>query len=223
MNKKVKKIIMVLVAILVLFTAVGPPVVGVVQANDVEVDEQINLETSNEAEVYQPIQLPSEYVAQEQKSNQALDYIKEKYGHSEIEVTEIESLTITPEDEERVSKALEEYLSLTGYNPLLRRFGRNWWNSRRFIGTVIDVGLIAVGIGAAARSRAALASLLQTHRTLITRVVQGQILRRVGIGVSGIIMSAIRLATTLAGISIGGAIAWGLDRADGRLDGYILA
>ncbi|HAP14802.1 MULTISPECIES: hypothetical protein [Lactococcus] len=209
---------MVLVASLVLFTAVGLPVVGVVQANDVKVDEQVNSETSNEAEIYQPIQLPSEYVAQEQKSNQALDYIKEKYGHSEIE-----SLTITPEDEERVSKALEEYLSLTGYNPLLRRFGRNWWNSRRFIGTVIDVGLIAVGIGAAARSRAALASLLQTHRTLITRVVQGQILRRVGIGVSGIIMSAIRLATTLAGISIGGAITWGLDRDDGRLDGYILA
>ncbi|MEY8457787.1 hypothetical protein [Lactococcus ileimucosae] len=214
---------MVLVASLVLFTAVGPPVVGVVQANDVKVDEQVNLETSNEAEIYQPIQLLSEYVTQEQKSNQALDYIKEKYGHSEIEVTEIESLTITPEDEERVSNAVDEYLSMTGYNPLLRRFGRNWWNSRRFIATVIDVGLIAVGIGAAARSRAALASILRNHRTLITRVVNGQILRRVGIGVSGILMASIRFAATLAGTSIGGAIAWGLDRADGRLDGYILA
>lgn len=34
MNKKVKKIIMAFIASLLLFTAVGSPVVGVVQAND---------------------------------------------------------------------------------------------------------------------------------------------------------------------------------------------
>ncbi|WP_270323307.1 hypothetical protein [Lactococcus petauri] len=34
MNKKVKKIIMAFIASLLLFTAVGAPVVGVVQAND---------------------------------------------------------------------------------------------------------------------------------------------------------------------------------------------
>ena len=165
---------MVFVASLVFFAAIGPPVVGVVQANDMKVDENV----------------PS---------------------------------TLTSEAEERISNAVDEYLSMTGYNPLLRRFGRNWWNSRRFIATVIDVGLIAVGIGAAARSRAALASILRNHRTLITRVVNGQILRRVGIGVTGILMASIRFAATLAGTSIGGAIAWGLDRDDGRLDGYILA
>lgn len=34
MNKKVKKIIMAFIASLLLFTAVGAPVVGAVQAND---------------------------------------------------------------------------------------------------------------------------------------------------------------------------------------------
>lgn len=220
-----KKIITAFAASFVLFTAVAPPFVGVVQANDVKVDEQVNSETSSDNEIYQPIQLPNEYAEQEQKSNQVLDYIKEKYGKIEIDVAEVETLTITPEDEARVAEALKEYLSLTGYNPLLRRFGRNWWNSRRFIATVIDVGLIAVGFGVAARSRAALVSILQRHRTLITRVAQNQILGRSGIAVPvpGLMTTAFRLATTLTGISIGGAIAWGLDRADGRLDGYILA
>ena len=101
---------------------------------------------------------------------------------------------------------------MTGYNFLLEI----WKKLRiRFIGcSTIAVGIVC--------SSCCLDSILRNHRTLITRVVNGQILKRVGRGVTGILMASIRFATLGQERQLVVPSA-GLDRADGRLDGYILA
>lgn len=103
-----------------------------------------------------------------------------------------------------------------------RGFGRHWWNSRGFVGGVIDAALIVIGIGTAAKSAQTTIKILRANRRNITRVVEKQISS--GIGVSGILGGAIDLVGTFVGnFSVGYFIACGLDKADRRYDGYILA
>lgn len=172
---------------------------------------------------------------QEKISNQAVAIIEKKYEdipedtnnlNSENEVENTEQYTLNEIDEERVNQAVSEYLNMVGYNPFMtmnRGFGRNWWNSRNFIGQIIDIGLIALGIGTAIRSAQAISRILRANRRNITRVVHNQIMSRVGISVSGFIGAGIDIASVISGVSIGYGIAWGMDYADGRLDGFIWA
>lgn len=112
---------------------------------------------------------------------------------------------------------------MTGFNPRMRGVGKNWWNSTGFVAGVIDVGLIAIGLWTAASNFGAVRTLLRNNRKNITRMVEKQILSKVGIGVGGFLNSMIDIALVISGASVGGGLAEGLDRADGKNDNYILA
>lgn len=112
---------------------------------------------------------------------------------------------------------------MTGFNPRMRGVGKNWWNSTGFVAGVIDVGLIAIGLWTAASNFGAVRTLLRNNRKNITRMVEKQILARVGVGVSGLLSRMINVARTIASASVGGILAEGLDRADGKNDHYILS
>lgn len=163
------------------------------------------------------------YSKEEKNSELALEKIKEEYGDVPPKFNEEGEILLTPEDEMRLDTATTEYLKAVGYSSYLRRFGRNWWNSRSFIGGVIDVGLIAIGLWTAASNFGAVRTLLRNNRKNITRMVEKQILSKVGIGVGGFLNSMIDIALVISGASVGGILAEGLDRADGKNDNYILA
>ncbi|HGQ1211331.1 TPA: argininosuccinate lyase [Streptococcus pneumoniae] len=86
--------------------------------------------------------------------------------------------------------------------------GRNWWNSRGSFATVLDVGLAIYSGGATIYSAYAISSLIIKH---------------VGSAAGHLVNTALNVALTVTGFSLGGAIAYGADWADGSLDGYIFA
>ncbi|WP_270608361.1 hypothetical protein [Enterococcus thailandicus] len=190
----------------------------VVLANELILDE-----TQNSESYFNDEDLAIYYSKEEKNSELALEKIKEEYGDVPPKFNEEGEILLTPEDEMRLDTATTEYLKAVGYSSYLRRFGRNWWNSRSFIGGVIDVGLIAIGLWTAASNFGAVRTLLRNNRKNITRMVEKQILSKVGIGVGGFLNSMIDIALVISGASVGGILAEGLDRADGKNDHYILA
>lgn len=165
-------------------------------------------------------------VEQQQKMDQALAVIAEKYGKTTPTLDENGQVVITPEDEARAEQAVNEYLSMIGFSDMMlmqRGLGKHWWNSTGTISKVIDVALIAAGIGAAFSSAAAARAALKAAKGVITRVVKSALKKAAGSAVAASINGAINIALTVSGASIGGLIAEGLDRLDGRNDGYIFA
>ena len=132
-------------------------------------------------------------------------------------------MVLTLEDEVRMEQAINQYLAMTGFNPRMRGVGKNWWNSTGFVAGVIDVGLIAIGLWTAASNLGAVRTLLRNNRKNITRMVEKQILSKVGIGVGGLLNSMVNIALVISSASVGGILAEGLDRSDGKNDNYILA
>lgn len=180
-------------------------------------------------------QIQPEFEQEEAASERAVTIIAEKYGEIAQEESHINNIndneslneyTLTKEDEDRVEQAVSEYLAMVDYNPntLARGIGRHWWNSRRFVANVLDIGLIAIGIGASARSAQTLAKLVRANRRNITRVVEQQIQRHVRVRISGYVAAGLNIISVISGVSFGYAIAWCIDYVDGRrLDGYIFA
>lgn len=101
--------------------------------------------------------------------------------------------------------------------------GKHWYNSVDSVGTILDTALVAVTGGAALTSGYAARKIIKTHRGVITRVVRKQLLKHVGSFSKGFISTALDVALTAGGTSVGELIAKGLDRADGRRDGYVFA
>ncbi|MCU9813112.1 hypothetical protein [Paraclostridium sp. AKS81] len=95
------------------------------------------------------------------------------------------------------------------------------FNTTGFIGTAIDAGIIGITGGTAYFSKKAASKLIRQHRGAITRVVRKQIQKHIGGAYASAASSAIDFALTVGGASIGSLIAEGLDRADGRNDGYV--
>lgn len=146
-----------------------------------------------------------------------IEKIKEDYEKVQPKLEENGELLLTVEDELRMEQAISQYLAMTGFNPRIRGVGKNWWNSTGFVAGVIDVGLIAIGLWTAASNFGAVRTLLRNNRKNITRMVEKQILARVGIGLSGLLSRMINAALTIASASVGGIL------ADGKNDHYILA
>jgi hypothetical protein len=73
------------------------------------------------------------------------------------------------------------------------------------------------------RSTQAISQLIRANSRNITRVVESQIMKRVDISASGFLTAALDIAGTISDISVGSAIAYDLDKDDGRLDGYFMA
>lgn len=190
----------------------------IVSANELFPDE-----TQNSESYFNDEDLAIYYSKEEKNSELALEKIKEKYGDVPPKFNEDGEILLTPEDELRMEQAISQYLAMTGFNPRMRGVGKNWWNSTGFVAGVIDVGLIAIGLWTAASNFGAVRTLLRNNRKNITRMVEKQILSKVGIGVGGFLNSMIDIALVISGASVGGILAEGLDRADGKNDHYILA
>ncbi|MFW8054403.1 hypothetical protein [Vagococcus fluvialis] len=142
--------------------------------------------------------------------------------------------TLTEEDEKNIEIAMDQILdgetqaifNPNEFNPMMmaRGFGKKWWNKRAFVGNVIDAALVVLGIWSSARSVKAAMKIIKANRRNITRVIERQIAKRIGISVGGIISAAIDFVGNLSGyFSIGYLIACGLDWADRRYDGFIFA
>ena len=190
----------------------------IVSANELILDE-----TQNNESYFKHEDLSIYYSEEEKNSELAHEKIKEVYGDVQPKFNEDGEIVLTPEDEVRMEQAINQYLAMAGFNPRMRGVGKNWWNSTGFVAGVVDVGLIAIGLWTAGGSVSAVRTLLRNNRTNITRMVERQILAKIGIGVSGLLNSMFNIALTIASTSVGGVLAEGLDRADGKNDNYILA
>ncbi|EOE6380005.1 hypothetical protein ACKO6X_002805 [Enterococcus hirae] len=103
------------------------------------------------------------------------------------------------------------------------KLGKKWYNKRSNIATAIDIALIAVGIGATAKTSSTVIKLIRANRKNITRTVERKIAKTLGKSAASWVGTAISIGLTLEGTSVGDLIAKGLDKADGRYDGYIFA
>ncbi|QED60968.1 hypothetical protein FUT28_04805 [Enterococcus durans] len=92
----------------------------IVSANELILDETQNSESHFNHE-----DLSIYYSKEEKNSELALEKIREEYEDIQPNFNENGEIVLTPEDETRLNKATSEYLKALGYNPYLRRFGRN--------------------------------------------------------------------------------------------------
>ncbi|EHD1581076.1 hypothetical protein N4497_000004 [Listeria monocytogenes] len=110
------------------------------------------------------------------------------------------------------------------YNPRLRGVGKYWWNSRSFVGAVLDAAFIAIGFGVGVKSATTLMKVVRSNRQTITRTIEKQIKLALGLSIGATISKALDMISAITGVTLGCAIAWGIDYVDGRrLDGYIFA
>lgn len=148
-----------------------------------------------------------------------------------IENEDNDVYTLTKEDEKKIDQVVDEYLNQNnvpkntgplGIEPY--GFGKKWWNSRDFVGKIIDAALTVIGIGGGFRTAKGVMQIIRANRKNITRIIEKHIAKKIGIGIGSIVSGALNIASTLSGkFSIGYFIAWGLDIADRRTDGYICA
>lgn len=165
----------------------------------------------------------NQYAEQESIAEEAFEKIQQKYGRTRATVNSSGAIVMTAEDEVRVEKAITEYLEMVGYNPRLRGVGKNFWNSKSFATKVIDVAIIAMGLSGSYASAAAVRKIIRANRTNITRVIEKDILKKIGLGGANFASAAIDTALIITGTSIGAVVSEGLDRADKKNDDYIFA
>lgn len=102
--------------------------------------------------------------------------------------------------------------------------GKHWWNKRGNVATVIDVAAAAIAGWGAISSALAVRKLLKTNvGKRLTSGVAIQLSRQFGSAVGHAFSGALNIGLTAINLSIGGIAAYGLDRVDGRLDGYVFA
>jgi len=124
---------------------------------------------------------------------------------------------VLPKNHVMVKEEEMEYLEGGG-------LGKHWYNKRSFIATVIDVG-IAIYFGVSgylsiARAKNIIKSL--TGRTMKAKIA-ARLSSYVGSVFANFFGAVIDIITAISGFSVGGMIAYGMDRLDGKNDGYILA
>ena len=101
---------------------------------------------------------------------------------------------------------------------------KHWWNKRGNVATVIDVAAAAIAGWGAISSALAVRKLLKTNvGKRLTSGVAIQLSRQFGSAVGHAFSGALNIGLTAINSSIGGIAAYGLDRVDGRLDGYVFA
>lgn len=101
--------------------------------------------------------------------------------------------------------------------------GRNWWNSRGTLAKVFDVGFAIYTGGATIFSVAAIRKAIKANKGAMTRTLHGMITKHVGSAAGHLASGDLDIALTISGFSLGGAVAYSADWADGRLDGYVFA
>ncbi|HFE9851871.1 TPA: argininosuccinate lyase [Enterococcus faecalis] len=102
--------------------------------------------------------------------------------------------------------------------------GKHWYNSRGNVATIIDVASIAIAGWGAVSSAVKVRKLLRTNvGKRLTSGVAIQLSRHFGSAVGRAFSAALNVGLTMCSASIGSIAAMGLDRIDGRYDGYIFA
>lgn len=99
--------------------------------------------------------------------------------------------------------------------------GNGWYNSRGFIAAAIDIGIAVVTAGQAIAGIYAIKAFLKSNSRKIVKNVSKTLLKYFGSVSASVVSCAIDVALIAAGTSIGGLIAYGLDYADGKLNGYV--
>lgn len=164
------------------------------------------------------------YLEEQQKSELALEKIKDEYKDVQPKFDENGELIVTNEDELRIAQVVNDYLTLTGFSQRLRGVGKNWWNATGFVAGVIDAGWIVLGLGLANASANTVKAIIRNNKRNIARVAENVIVAQIGITtVRGKALAAIEIALALVGTSAGGIIAEGLDRVDEKNDNYLWA
>lgn len=77
--------------------------------------------------------------------------------------------------------------------------------------------------GAAIFSAAAIRKAIKANKGAMTRTLRSMIIKHVGSAAAHLASGALDIALTVSGFSLGGAVAYGADWADGKLDGYVFA
>lgn len=102
--------------------------------------------------------------------------------------------------------------------------GKHWYNSTGVVGTALDVVIIAVtgeiGAFSTIAARKYIKSIMGKN---VSRTIARKLTAYVGSAVAGLFTSALNIAMTIGGTSLGGIIAEAMDRVDGKNDGYIFA
>lgn len=217
---------------IILFGALSPTATVMAHASEITSNNKVSENVTPSIESAATTK-DNQYFEEEQRSEQALEIIEDKYSdaaeeahiNSAEEVENSDEYTLTAEDEAKIDEATTEYLNLVGYSPRrLRGFGRHWWNSRSFVGSVIDVAFIVLGFGAGVKSANQAMKIIRANRRNITRAIEKQLKSRIGISIGSWVSAGLDVVGALSGVSLGYAVAWGIDYVDGRrLDGYILA
>ncbi|MGT2745061.1 argininosuccinate lyase [Streptococcus phocae subsp. phocae] len=101
--------------------------------------------------------------------------------------------------------------------------GRNWWNSRGTLAKVFDVGFAIYTGGATIFSVAAIRKVIKANKDAMTRTLRGMIIKHVGSAASHLASEVLDIALTVSGFSLGGAVAYSAEWADGRGNGYVFA
>lgn len=101
--------------------------------------------------------------------------------------------------------------------------GKHWWNKRDHIAYAINIAAAAVSGGMSVYQTYAVKKLI-ANRGMMSRVVRSAITKYIGGVSAAAISNALNIAATVAEVfSLGGAIAYGLDKVDGKFDGYLWA
>jgi hypothetical protein len=110
----------------------------------------------------------------------------------------------------------EEMMYLDGGR--MNFFGKNWWNSRGTVATGINVALLATGLGLATYSWGYVGKhAVKTQRHKIISAINKVLGSKAGTFAN----TGIGVALEIAASSIGDAVAYGLDWADGSCNGYV--
>ncbi len=97
---------------------------------------------------------------------------------------------------------------------------KSWWNSRGFVAAAIDIAIIVITTGKSLLTLSALKAFLKANKNKLLYQVRGKIVKMFGSAAGYLVGSALNIALTIGGSSIGGMIAAGIDYADGNFNGY---
>ncbi|MBL1229994.1 argininosuccinate lyase [Enterococcus sp. BWB1-3] len=102
--------------------------------------------------------------------------------------------------------------------------GKHWYNKRGNVACIIDVAAAAIAGWGAISSAIKVRKLLKSNvGKRLTSGVAVQLSRYFGSAVGKAFSAALNIGLTICSASIGSIAAMGLDKVDGRYDGYIFA
>ena len=96
-----------------------------------------------------------------------------------------------------------------------------WWNKRSTVAAAIDIAITCITLGKSLTTTAACKKLLKSHKGAITKKLKTQLIKLFGSAAGAYASSVVSIALTVAGTSIGGLLAYGIDCIDkNKRNGY---